>query len=149
VYVVVTLESMRADRTRYDRRMSSPDRPPRRIARVVVLPLVLFTALSGTAFGLAKLHLAKPGAPKAAPGSVRLGDPYRGELVFQQNCAACHGAGATGGIGPKLVGAAISLAAVKAQIDQGGGAMPPRLVSGQAEEDVLAYVGTLVAPGTR
>jgi hypothetical protein len=34
---------------------------------------------------------------------------------------------------------------VKAQIDQGGGTMPAGLVKGHQEEDVLAYVATLIA----
>jgi mono/diheme cytochrome c family protein len=103
--------------------------------------------VSGLAFGLAKAHLAKPGLPKAAAGShVALGDPYRGETVFTQTCAGCHGAGGKGGgIGPRLAGSPISLAVAKAQIDNGGGAMPAGLVKGRAERDVLAYLATIVA----
>ena len=63
-----------------------------------------------------------------------------------QTCAACHGqAGRGGGIGPRLAGASISIFTVKAQIDTGGGAMPPGLVTGRREEDVLAYVATLIS----
>jgi mono/diheme cytochrome c family protein len=110
----------------------------------VVVPLLLFAAFAGTAFALAKLHLAKPGVPKAS-GAVQLGDPYRGETVFQKNCAACHGAHAEGGIGPKLAGDTISIAAAKAQIENPRGTMPPNLVSGQDEKDVLAYLATIFA----
>jgi len=110
----------------------------------VILPLLLFAAFSGAAFALAKLHLAKPGVPKAT-GSVQLGDPYRGQTVFQQNCASCHGQHAEGGIGPKLSGDTISLAAAKAQIEHPRATMPPNLVSGQAEKDVLAYLSTIFA----
>ena len=114
--------------------------------RLLVVPAVLFLAVAGTAFGLAKAHLAKPGNPKSS-GRVVLGDSYRGETVFQQTCAGCHGAGGKGGgIGPRLAGAAIPLAVAKAQIDNGGGAMPPRLVTGQKERDVLAYLATIFAP---
>ena len=108
---------------------------------MVVVPAVLFVAVSASAFTLAKLHLAKPGLPTS--GSVKLGDVYRGLTVFSTNCAACHGKDAQGGVGPKLDGAQISLAAAKAQIDNGGGAMPPGLVHGRDEEDVLAYLATL------
>jgi mono/diheme cytochrome c family protein len=112
--------------------------------RLVVIPAVLFVSFGGLAFGLAKAHLASPSAPKSG-GNVALGDPYRGETVFQQNCAACHGAGgAGGGIGPRLVGDKIPLAAAKAQIDNGGGAMPPSLVKGADETDVLAYLATIL-----
>jgi mono/diheme cytochrome c family protein len=119
-------------------------------ARLVVRPLALFLAVSTLVFGLAELHLAKPGVPKIALGSqVALGDQYRGETLFGQTCASCHGIGGKGGsVGPRLVGDQIGVARVKAQIDQGGGAMPPALISGQKERDVLAYVATLIAaPG--
>jgi mono/diheme cytochrome c family protein len=114
------------------------------VRRLVVIPAVLFMAVSGSAFGLAKLHLAKPGLPKS--GSIRLGDAYRGETIFSTTCAACHGKTGEGGIGPKLVGTGLSLAAVKAQIDNGGGAMPPNLVTGAREADVLAYLSTILEP---
>jgi cytochrome c551 len=107
---------------------------------------VLFGGFSGTVFALAKLHPAKPGVPAAAAGPVKLGDAARGEIVFENSCAGCHGdAGVGGGIGPKLAGNPISLAASKAQIDNGGGAMPAQLVSGGHEEDVLAYLKTILA----
>src|SRR5918911_1149613 len=90
------------------------DRRVSRRVRLLVIPAVLFVAV---------------------------GDAYQGETVFQQTCAGCHGAGGKGGgIGPRLAGAAIPLAVAKAQIDNGGGAMPPRLVTGQKERDVLAYL---------
>ena len=125
--------------------MSSPE-PGWPLRRIVLLPLVLFLAVSGVVFTLAKLHPAKPEVPTAAAaGSVKTGDRYRGETVFQDQCAACHGAGGKGGgIGPQLAGAPITLAAAKAQIDNGGGTMPAGLVSGQEEEDVLAYLATIL-----
>jgi mono/diheme cytochrome c family protein len=113
---------------------------------MVAVPFVLLVGLSGATFGLAKAHLSEPGAPKVAPGQkIALGDVYRGETVFTQTCAGCHGAGGKGGVGPRLIGLAIPLAQVKAQIDAGGGSMPAKLVSGQQERDVLAYVATLIA----
>lgn len=114
-----------------------------RRVRLLVIPALLFTAASASAFTLSKLHLAKPGLP--ASGSVKLGDAYRGQTAFSTSCAACHGANAQGGVGPKLAGAQISLAAAKAQIDNGGGAMPPKLVTGSQEADVLAYLATIFA----
>lgn len=117
-----------------------------RRVRLLVIPAALFLSLSGAAFALAKLHLAKPGAPKGG-GSVALGDVYRGQTVFAQNCASCHGPdGKGGGIGPKLQGDEISVAAMKAQIDAPRGTMPPKLVTGQKERDVLAFLATIVAP---
>ncbi|HEX9416825.1 MAG TPA: c-type cytochrome [Gaiellaceae bacterium] len=116
-----------------------------RFVRLVVVPLVLFAAFSGAAFALAKLHFAKPGVPHAN-GPVALGDSYRGETLFSQNCASCHGKGGSGGIGPRLIGLPITLSAAKAQIDVGsGGSMPAGLVKGQQEKDVLAYLATILA----
>jgi mono/diheme cytochrome c family protein len=140
-YVEFTLAStgIDADPTGYDRRVSRPWR------RLVLVPAILFVVVSTSAFTLAKLHLAKPGLPKS--GSVKLGDLYRGETVFSTSCSSCHGDSAQGGIGPKLAGAHISLAAAKAQIDNGGATMPPKLVQGRQEEDVLAYLSTIFAPG--
>ena len=110
----------------------------------MVVPLVLLFGIAGVTYALAKWHPARPGVPKAAAGSVRLGDQYRGETVFQSSCAGCHGSKGAGGVGPRLEGLPISIAAVKAQIDNGGATMPAGIVKGGAEEDVLAYVATLI-----
>jgi mono/diheme cytochrome c family protein len=77
---------------------------------------------------------------------VTLGDARAGASIFATTCAACHGPGGRGGgIGPRLAGAPITVEKVKAQIDAGGGVMPAGLVTGRREEDVLAYVATLIA----
>ena len=117
------------------------------VVRLVVLPAVLFAAFSGAAFALAKLHLAKPSVSSGGP--VELGDAYRGATIFSQQCEGCHGKGGRGGgIGPELAGNPVSLAAAKAQIDNGGGAMPAGLVTGQQERDVLAYLATIRGSGS-
>ena len=110
--------------------------------------MALFAAVAGMTFALAKLHLAQPGAPKAAAGGkVVIGDAYRGETIFGQTCAGCHGvAGQGGGVGPRLAGDRITLALVKQRIDLGQGVMPPGVVKGSQEEDVLAYVANLISP---
>lgn len=75
-----------------------------------------------------------------------LGDAVAGRQVFARTCAACHGAGGKGGsIGPKLVGASITLAAAQTRIDTGGSVMPAKLVSGKKERDALAYLAAIVA----
>lgn len=117
----------------------------RDFVRLILVPALLLTGVSALVFALAKLHPAKPEVA-AATGAVRLGDAQRGARVFQTTCAGCHGADASGGIGPPLAGATLSLAQVKAQIDNGGGTMPAGLVRGQREEDVLAYLETILAP---
>jgi len=146
VYVELTLESNTAverDPTGYDRRVSRPDTGwP--LWRIVLVPLVLFVVVSGTAFTLAKLHPARPSVPT---GAVTLGDAQSGRAVFLETCAPCHGRQAQGGVGPRLAGASITLAAAKAQIDNGGGVMPARLVTGGRQDDVLAYLRTILAGG--
>jgi mono/diheme cytochrome c family protein len=111
------------------------------LRRIVLVPVVLFLVVSGSVFALAQLHPAKPEA--AAGGTVRLGDAARGKVVFRQVCAPCHGMNAEGRVGPRLAGTALTPAAAKAQIDNGGGIMPARLVTGGAEADVLAYLETI------
>jgi mono/diheme cytochrome c family protein len=113
------------------------------VSRLLVLPLVLLVAVAGATYALAKWHPARPG--NSASGPVKLGDQYRGATVFQQSCEGCHGANGSGGVGPKLQGLPVTIARVKAQIDNGGGTMPAHLVTGSREEDVLAYVNTLIA----
>jgi mono/diheme cytochrome c family protein len=126
----------------YDGRVSTPD-PGWPLRRIVLLPLILFVVVSAAVFTLAKLHLAKPAA--SAGGATKLGDSGRGQVSFRETCGGCHGTNAQGGVGPRLAGARITLSAAKAQIDNGGGIMPARLVSGQREEDVLAYLATIDA----
>jgi mono/diheme cytochrome c family protein len=109
-----------------------------------VLPLVLFVAVSAGVFTLAKLHLASPGS---ASGPVTLGDAAHGRVVFVQKCAACHGTRGEGKVGPRLAGAALTVEAARAQIDNGGGIMPAHLVTGGSESDVLAYLKTLFISG--
>src|SRR5205823_9717849 len=100
-------------------------------------------SISGTAFALAELHLARPGLPKAS--SIKLGDFYNGQTLFSKTCAACHGQDGTGGgIGPKLAGDPITLQKAVARIEGGGGAMPPGLVKGKDESDVLAFLATIL-----
>ena len=120
-----------------------------RIVRLVLLPLTILLVLSTATFALAKLHPAKR-IVSAAPGggSALVGDSYRGELAFEQTCASCHGAGGKGGgVGPRLEGNVIALAEAKAIIDSGRGVMPAGLVTGKVEQDVLAYLATILRSG--
>jgi mono/diheme cytochrome c family protein len=146
VHVDSTLASNLPDPTRYDRRVSAaPESPRRRLVRLVVVPAALFIGVSATVFTLAQIHPAKPEVA-AASGPVKIGDARAGQVTFAKTCAGCHGAGGKGGgIGPRLAGASITLARAKAQIDAGSGAMPPALVSGTNEENVLAYLDTIFA----
>jgi mono/diheme cytochrome c family protein len=115
-----------------------------RRVRLIVVPVCLFLGVSAAVFALSRLALAEPTAPKAS-GAVVVGDAYRGQVVYSQACAGCHGATGEGGVGPKLQGSPISLIAAKAQIDNGSGTMPAQLVTGRQEEDLLAYLATIFA----
>jgi len=130
------------DRTGYDRRVSTPE-PGWPLRRIVVLPITLFAVVSASVFTLAKLHPAKPEAAAATPPT--LGDPERGQLIFKQTCGGCHGLQAEGGVGPRLAGAQLTIGEAKAQIDNGGGIMPAGLVTGEREDDVLAYLSSIAA----
>jgi mono/diheme cytochrome c family protein len=114
------------------------------LRRIVVVPLLLFVVVSAGVFTLAKLH---PASPATASGPVTLGDAARGKVVYEQKCAPCHGANAEGKVGPRLAGAKLTVEQARAQIDNGGGIMPAKLVSGGAEADVLAYLKTLFTSG--
>ena len=111
--------------------------------RLVVVPVCLFLGVSAAAFTLAKLSLAEPGLPRSVAGSVKLGDPYRGQIVYAQTCAGCHGGNGEGGVGPRLEGASITLTSARAQIESPVGTMPPNLVQGRQLDNLLAYLAQL------
>lgn len=49
-----------------------------------------------------ELRKAEPLAPEPASTGPLVGVAARGAGIFEHNCQACHGAGAAGGMGPKL-----------------------------------------------
>ncbi len=116
-----------------------------RRARLVVVPAILLVGVTAGVYLLAELHLAKDEAA-SAPSPVVAGDAARGETLFAENCAGCHGdAGAGGGVGPTLAGSGVAREDAQATIENGSGIMPADLVSGQDLEDVLAYLETILA----
>lgn len=50
-----------------------------------------------------ELRRAEPLTQESAPEGPVTGVASRGAALFEHNCQACHGAGAMGGMGPKLV----------------------------------------------
>jgi mono/diheme cytochrome c family protein len=113
------------------------------LRRIVVVPLVLFVVVSAGVFTLAKKH---PASPTTASGPVTLGDVARGRATYLHKCAPCHGRQAEGKVGPRLAGVSLTVEQARAQIDNGGGIMPARLVTGGSEADVLAYLETIFTP---
>ncbi len=107
-------------------------------------PLLVGAVVAGATFALAQLTVFEPSAPPAA--TLSGGDVYRGQVVFERECASCHGAGGEGGsIGPPLVDTGLDAAEVAATIEQGRGVMPAALVSGQEQADAVAYVVSIGA----
>jgi cytochrome c551 len=102
----------------------------------------LLLAVSAAVFGLALWSPFSPSTPDAPAGSGN-GDPARGATIFAASCAGCHGADATGGVGPALRGSGLTAAEVSAVVASGRGAMPAGIVSGQDAADVAAHVASL------
>jgi mono/diheme cytochrome c family protein len=124
---------------------AAPETPERRRRRLLLIPAALFAAVSLTVFALAQAHPAKPELKAAKSADIKLGDATRGAALFAGTCAGCHGRnGVGGGVGPKLNGSGISLGVAKATIDAGNSVMPPGLVKGTDQEDVLAYLNTIL-----
>lgn len=70
------------------------------------------------------------------------GDTDAKEL-FASACGGCHtldAAGTSGSVGPNLNDVKLDAEAVRAQIKNGGGAMPPGLLEGEQADAVAAYV---------
>ena len=107
-------------------------------------PVLVGAVVAAGTFALAQ---AKVFEPSAAPGPTASGDAARGKVVFERECAKCHGPQAEGGVGPRLAGAGFDAATVTAAVEQGRGIMPAGLVTGQEEADVVAYVVSVSSPG--
>jgi mono/diheme cytochrome c family protein len=105
-------------------------------------PLALLLIVSAAVLGLALWSPFSPPTPAPAveTGSV---DAVRGATIFAARCAGCHGADATGGVGPALRGSGLSAAEVAAIVASGRGVMPAGIVSGQDAADVAAHVASL------
>ena len=71
------------------------------------------------------------------------GSDLDGKALFTSTCGGCHAlddAGTSGSVGPKLTGKELSVDRVRAQIETGGGAMPPNLLEGEQADAVASYV---------
>jgi len=86
--------------------------------------------------------------PRAAAAAGRpVGVPARGGAVYAYNCQACHGAGAAGGVDPKLASSVILGDEDRfwETVLHGGGAMPAweALLDAQDIADLLAWLRTI------
>ncbi len=71
-------------------------------------------------------------------------DAAAGKTVFDTKCKACHGAAGAGGVMDKASIAGTDAAATKAAVSAGKGKMKPvASVTGNALDDVAAYVASL------
>jgi mono/diheme cytochrome c family protein len=108
-------------------------------------PLVVGAVVVAATFVIAQLAVFEPSA--SIDAGVVGGDFDRGEVVFERACATCHGSGGEGGSpGPRLVDRGLDAAEVATTIEQGRGVMPPALVSGGDQADVVAFVVAISRP---
>lgn len=78
-----------------------------------------------------------------ADDAAAAGDVGAGKDLFTQLCGGCHtldDAGTTGAVGPELSGGGYAAADVADIIENGAGAMPAGLASGDDADDIAAYV---------
>lgn len=75
-----------------------------RVARLLLVAIGIPGFVVLTAMSTLADSSPSPGASgSAATGTTALpGDPTKGESLYGQNCATCHGSGLEGGIGPTL-----------------------------------------------
>jgi mono/diheme cytochrome c family protein len=105
-------------------------------------PVLIGAVIVVATFLLAQATIFEPDTSDQA----LLGNPNQGAEVFADECAGCHGEGGEGGTGRRLVGTGLNAETVAATITEGTGIMPPGLVSGQDEADVIAYVVQISTP---
>jgi mono/diheme cytochrome c family protein len=79
--------------------------------------------------------------PTSTEAATAAGEAPRGEALFAEHCAACHGPSGAGGIAPSLVGIAdrLTLDAQLAIVRDGRGRMPA-FGESISEDDVAAIV---------
>jgi len=92
-------------------------------------------------YGLARWQPFAPEVPPAA--AVAGGDAAAGQAVFARSCAACHGAEAEGGVGPRLADSGLAAETVAGVVAAGRGIMPAGIVTGTEAADVAAYVAQI------
>lgn len=97
--------------------------------------------------GFAAAAAAKPASLGPAPALFTAGDAARGRMLFEQHCAACHGADLRGKIGPAVIGPALGSEAdhttVSIMFNVIAAEMPADAPASLARQDyaaVMAYI---------
>ena len=103
-------------------------------------PFALLAAVAAATFGLAQWHPFSPSTPTTSSAT---GDASRGKTIFASTCSSCHGADASGGVGPALAGSGLTAAEVEAVVASGRGVMPAGLAKEQDAADVAAFVASI------
>ena len=123
------------------------------IFTAVAITLVVIVLASVEIFGESHEAEGSEGGGESVPaetdggegGGGGEGDAAAGEAVFTANCGSCHTleeAGTTGTVGPNLDESTLDVDAVVAQVENGGGGMPP--FGGQLSEEEIANVAAFV-----
>jgi mono/diheme cytochrome c family protein len=89
---------------------------------------------------------AAGGTTGTSTGGGAASYPPAAKAKFVATCGGCHtlaDAGTKGAVGPNLDDLKPDEATVEHQIANGGGAMPPKLLTGQDAKDVAAYVAAV------
>jgi cytochrome c553 len=106
------------------------------------------TPATSTAAGTTSASTSTPatGSTGTTTGGGTPSYPPAAKAKFASTCGGCHtlaDAGTKGTVGPNLDGLKPDEATVEHQIANGGGAMPPKLLTGQDAKDVAAYVAAV------
>ena len=81
------------------------------------------------------------GGGGTATGGEGKGDATAGKATFEATCQGCHAKdGTMAAVGPVLADRGLTADEIRTQIVNGGGAMPPNLVSGGDLDNVVAFV---------
>lgn len=124
-----------------------------RVILALALAVVLATAVvacgSGDSSTPAAAESSAAPAPTSAapePSATLPGGPSNAELaqLYADNCSGCHGADASGGSAPSILGED-DLAEVQAQIENGGGPMPA--FSSKLQPGQIALLAQYVVDG--
>jgi mono/diheme cytochrome c family protein len=81
--------------------------------------------------------------PTTDPGAAAIDDA--GKAIFAQSCGSCHtlaAAGTSGQVGPSLDDSTLDVAAITAQVENGGGGMPS--FKGTLQPDQIQAVAAYV-----